>query len=144
MARFLLLAFTLLLLTMAVFAFALDTFGLLPSSPQVDFGLGRAQMPVGTVLGTWVLEAVGLIAFYLLVEGRSSAWWLDGLAIGWLAWVFRGPLLVVTVVGAARLPPDPWWAMTLSWLALYSLCGLVVAAVARSLAPARERRRGGP
>lgn len=133
MLRFLLLAFTLLLLTMAVFAFALDSFGLLPASRQVNFGLGRAQMPASTVLGTWALESVGLIAFYLLVQGRATAWWLDGLATGWVAWVFRGPLLVVTVVGAARLAPDPWWSMALGWLLVYSLCGLMVAAVGRSV-----------
>jgi len=133
MFRFLLLAVTLLVLTMAVFAFALDTFGLLPSTRQVDFGLGRGGMPAATVLGAWALESVGLVAFYLLVQGRSDAWWLDGLATGWLAWVFRGPLLVITVVGAARLPSGPWWAMALRWLLLYSFCGLMVAAVARSV-----------
>jgi hypothetical protein len=132
-ARFLLLAFTLLLLTLAVFAFALDTFELLPRTRQVDFGLGRAQMPARVVLGTWTLESLGLIAVYLLVQGRSATWWLDGLATGWVAWVFRGPLLVVTVVGAARLAPDPWWSMALGWLLVYSLCGLMVAAVGRSV-----------
>jgi hypothetical protein len=131
--RFLVLAFALLVLTMAVFAFALDTFGLIPSTREADFGFGRGELPAGAVLGTWGLEAMALIALYLLVQGRSHAWWMDGLATGWLAWVFRGPLLVVTVVGAARLPPDPWWAMTLRWLLLYSLCGLMVAAVASSL-----------
>lgn len=133
MTRFLILAFTLVVLTMAVFAFALDTLDLLPHSQQVDFGLGRGQMPPSTVLGTWTLEAVALIALFLLIQGRAGSWWLDGLATGWLAWVFRGPLLVLAVAGAARLPPGPWWQMALRWWILYSLCGLVLAGVARKV-----------
>lgn len=133
MIRFLILAFTLVVLTMAVFAFALDSLDLLPHSREVDFGLGRGQMPPSTVLATWALEAVALMALFLLIQGRAGAWWLDGLATAWLAWVFRGPLLVLAVAGAAQLPPGPWWQMALRWWFLYSLCGLVVAGVARKV-----------
>jgi hypothetical protein len=131
MVRFVLLSFVLLLLLMAVFAFGLDALGLLPHAAGVDFGLGRHQMPAATVLATWVLETVALIALFLLVHGRAGSWWLDGLATGWLAWVFRGPLLVLTVAGAAGLGPRPWWQMAVRWLVLYSLCGLLLGAVAR-------------
>lgn len=131
MARFLLLSFTLLLLTMALFAFTLDSFHLLPHTGAVEFGLGRDQMPATTVLATWVLESLALLALFLLVQGRGGTWWLDGIAAGWLAWVFRGPLLVLTVAGSTSLAPQPFWAMALRWLILYSACGLVMAAVAR-------------
>lgn len=129
--RFLLLSFTLLVLTMGTFAVSLDALDLLPRGSGVDFGHGRGQLAAPTVVATWALEAVALTALFLLVQGRAGTWWLDGLATGWLAWVFRGPLLVMAVVGAAGLAPRPWWQMTLRWWILYSLCGLLVAGLAR-------------
>lgn len=137
MIRFLLLALTLVVLTMALFAFTLDTLDLLPRSGRVDFGLGRGQMAPATVLATWVLEALALTALFLLIQGRAGSWWMDGLTTGWVAWVFRGPLLVLAVAGAAQLPPGPWWQMALRWWILYSLCGLLVAGVARRMRLAR-------
>lgn len=136
MIRFLVLAFALLLLLMGVLAFVAETFGWVPVTPQADFGFGQGQLPARTVLGLWTLEAAGLIALFLMVQGRWSRWWQDGLVTGWIAWIFRGPLLVLTVVGAARLPPDPWWAMAMRWFLLYTILGLAVAWVGRRLGTA--------
>ncbi len=71
--------------------------------------LGAAQLPAWVMLATWALEAVGLAALFLMIHGRGGRL-LAGLLAGWIAWVFRGPLLVVTVAGLAGLPPGPWWA----------------------------------
>jgi hypothetical protein len=53
------------------------------------------------------------------------------LLAGWIAWVFRGPLLVLTLVGAAGIARDPWWGTTVVWLGLYSACGVLLGLVAR-------------
>ncbi len=129
--RYLALSITLLVLAMAAFAFGLDTLGQLPRTAEVDLSFGVGHLPPRIVLGTWLVEAVGLSALLLLIQGRMATWWLDGLMAGWVAWVFRGPLLVLTATGAARLDPAPFWAMAWRWLLLYSLCGLLAAAVAR-------------
>jgi len=96
----------------------------------------RLDLPASLVLGSWVLECVGLTALFLLIqkgggEGlslRSNL--LDGLLAGWIAWVFRGPLLVLTLVGAAGVPRDPWWHITVVWLVLYTACGLLLGMLA--------------
>jgi hypothetical protein len=49
---------------------------------------------------------------------------------GWIAWIFRGPLLVVAVVVLGGLPAGPWWGLAFGWWVLYSLCGLVLGGVA--------------
>src|SRR6185295_12252577 len=105
--------------------------------PAVLSRSGVASLPGWVVLATWILEAVGLAALYLLMLGRGGSRWADGLLARWVAWVFRGPLLVVTVVGLAGLPPRPWWALAFSWWVLYTLCGLVLglAASAARLQP---------
>lgn len=131
MLRFLVLGIILLVLVMAVFAVGLDFLGLLPDTGATDFTFGRGRMPVPTVLATWVLEAIALAALFLLLQGRGGSWWLDGLLTGWIAWVFRAPLQVLTVAAATHLSPDPWWSMAVRWLALYSVCGLLLAALAR-------------
>jgi len=138
MIRFLVLAFALLLLLLGVFAFTAETLGWVPSTPQADFGFGRGQLPARTVLGIWTLEALGLIALFLMIQGRWPRWWQDGLVTGWIAWVFRGPLLVLTVAGATHLSPKPWWAMSVRWFLLYSLLGVAVASVGRRLPTGRE------
>ncbi len=89
------------------------------------------HMPLRLVLGTWLLEAFGLVALYLLIEGRSRLWWFDGLMAGWVAWIFRGPVLVITVVMAAGQPRAPWLQVTLGWWVLYTICGLALAILAR-------------
>lgn len=141
MKRFLIFALPLLVLTMALFHFALEAFGLTAGAPRLA-GLGAAVTPTPgilpvlpglvpswAILGTWCLEALGLAALFLLVHGRPGASWANGLLSGWIAWVFRGPLLVVSVTGAG-LPPGPWWAAALSWWVLYSLCGLLLGVLA--------------
>ena len=126
--RFLIFALPLLVLTMALFSFVLESLGMAPD-PAMLSRSGIPPLPGWVVLATWMLEAVGLAALFLLIQGRSGRW-MAGLLTGWIAWVFRGPLLVVTVAGLAGLPAGPWWAMAFSWWVLYTLCGLLVGAVA--------------
>jgi hypothetical protein len=127
--RFLTFALPLLVLTMGLFRFVLEVLRLAPD-PAVLSRSTVAALPGWVVLATWILEAVGLAALYLLIVGRGGSRWVAGLLAGWIAWVFRGPLLVVTVVGLAGLAPRPWWGMAFSWWILYTLCGLVLGAAA--------------
>ena len=135
MRRFLLLALPLVLLAIALFHFALEALGLADGaalSAPITSALGgqptASLLPAWALVGTWVLEAVALTALFLLVQARS-AWWLDGLLAGWIAWVFRGPLLVVTLVAATGVRPGPWWTLAFYWFLLYSLCGLLLGAL---------------
>lgn len=130
MRRFLFFALPLLVLLMALFDFALVAFGL-PQGELVTRLAGGSGFPGWAVLGTWALQALALTALFLLVLDRSGGTWSAGLLAGWIAWVFRGPLLVVTVVGLAGLPPRPWWSLAVAWLVLYSLCGLLLGGLAR-------------
>ena len=129
MRRFILLAIPLLILTMAVFHFAVEMLGFQVSPSELSSS-GGVNLPGYVQLATWTLEALGLAALFLLVHTRNEGGWTSGLLTGWIAWVFRGPLLVVTVVGLAGLPPRPWWNVTFSWWFLYSLCGLLLSGVA--------------
>jgi hypothetical protein len=134
--RFLLLSLPLLILAMALFHFALEALGKIPN-PHTISAAGARVLPPWVPLVTWTLESLGLSALFLLIYGRNSVRWLSGLLAGWIAWVFRGPLLVVSVVGIAGLPPSPWWTMALQWLILYTICGLLLggAAAASGLQP---------
>ena len=123
MRRFLLLSIPLLIVAMGLFQFALEIFHL-----QAD--PDGAVLPGWVRLATWALEALGLSTLFVLVHGRG---WVSGLLTGWIAWVFRGPLLVVAVVGYAGLPPGPWWSLAFRWWILYSLCGLLLGAVAAAV-----------
>lgn len=134
--RFLLFALPLLILTMALFHFAVEMLGL-QMDPSRLSPSGGIELPGYVRLATWGLEALGLAALFLLVHGRGWGW-TSGLLTGWIAWVFRGPLLVVTVVGAAGLPPNPWWSLAFSWWILYSLCGLLLGGVAAGIGLGRE------
>jgi len=127
--RFLLLSLPLLILAMALFHFALDALGKAPNITAIS-AAGARVLPPWVPLVTWILESLGLSALFLLIYGRNSMRWLSGLLTGWIAWVFRGPLLVVSVVGIAGLPPAPWWSMAFSWWILYTLCGLLLAGAA--------------
>jgi hypothetical protein len=96
------------------------------------------QRPVREVafssrLGGWAVEAAALTALFLLIQGRTGAWWLDGLVAGWIAWVFRGPILALTMAAWSRLPAEHWWKLSQRWFLLYSLCGIAVAIAARRL-----------
>ena len=129
--RFLIFALPLLVLTMGLFRFALEMLKMAPD-PALLSRSETAILPGWVTFATWLLEAVGLAALYLLIQGRGGSRWTAGLLTGWIAWIFRGPLLVVTVVGLAGLPPRPWWGMAFSWWILYTLCGLVLGAAAAS------------
>jgi hypothetical protein len=126
--RFLLFSLPLLLLTMALFHFALDALGKAPS-PSALSRLGGRELPAYVLLGSWFLESLGLAALYLLINGRTGRL-LAGLLTGWIAWIFRGPLLVVAVVVLGGLPAAPWWSLAFCWWILYSICGLVLGGVA--------------
>lgn len=99
----------------------------------VDGGSFGPRLDGKFVLGGWALEAVALTALFLLVQGRGGAWWLDGLLTAWMAWIFRGPVLVLAVAEQLGRRGDVWWDLSLRWLVLYSLCGLLLAAMARRL-----------
>lgn len=125
--RFLVLAVPALVLAMALFRSAVEVLGrapaLLSAAPELR------QQPVLVIL-TWLLEAVALAALYLLVQASGGSRLLNGVLTGWIAWVFRGPLLVISVVTLAGQPAGPWWHMTFSWWVLYTICGLLLGLVA--------------
>lgn len=117
---------------MALFHLALQVSGM----ERAGLAAG-ARLPNAVVLGTWLLESLGLSALFLLIQGQGSVW-LAGLLAGWIAWVFRGPLLVLTVAGtagmagAAGAPAGRWWPLALSWWFLYTVCGLLLGGTARA------------
>ncbi len=133
MFRFIVYAVPLLILLLALFGFTVELLDAEPRSGSViRLALfEQPRVPGQLVLGTWLVEASGLIALFLLAQGRFGSWWLDGLVAGWVAWVFRGPLLVITIVVAAKQPQEPWWKLAFGWWVLYSVCGLSLAILAR-------------
>ncbi len=135
MLRFTAYALPLLILLLAVFGFAVEVFDLEPAGGAVIrlAILEQSRVPAAYVLLAWLMEACGLMALYLVAQGRSGAFWLDGLLAGWLGWVFRGPLLVLTVTVAAHQSQQAWWRIVFGWFLLYSACGLALAFLARSL-----------
>lgn len=143
MRRFLFFAIPLLILFMGLFHFAQEMLGIAPDPSRLAPS-GGTPLPAWVALETWALEALALSALFLLLQGRGSGNWLSGLLTGWIAWVFRGPLLVVTVVALAGLPPRPWWSLTLSWWVLYSLCGLLLGGVANAAGLAAPRNERSP
>jgi hypothetical protein len=135
LTRYLALALPLLLLLLGLASFAAEQVaGPLDTSGLTRLGvLRQAPLPGLVILGGWLIEGLGLTALFLLVQGRSGRWWLDGLVTGWIAWIFRGPLLVVSLAALTRLPREPWWSMTVRWWLVYPLGGLLLAALARAL-----------
>ncbi|MEE8524013.1 MAG: hypothetical protein V3T72_08780, partial [Thermoanaerobaculia bacterium] len=133
LTRYILHAVPLLVLLLALFGFAVELLDVEPPNGSVIrlALLEQPQVPAAVVFGTWLMEAAGLVALYLLARGRCGAWWLDGLVAGWTAWIFRGPLLVITIVIAAEQPQEPWWTLAFGWWVLYSICGLSLAVLAR-------------
>jgi hypothetical protein len=121
--RFLILALPLVLLALGLFHFAGEALDL--SRP--------GTLPAPYLLGRWILEAAGLTALYVLVHERGLGRWAAGLASCWTAWIFRGPVLVLTVGDGSRLDSAAWWRLIVGWFVLYTICGLVMGAVARSL-----------
>ncbi len=98
-----------------------------------DGGSFGPRLDGADLLGGWTLEAVALCALFLLIQGRGGSWWLDGLLTAWIAWIFRGPVLVLAVAEHLGDGRDPWWDLTLRWLAIYSIAGLFLAFLARRL-----------
>lgn len=131
MRRFLFFSLPLLVLAMALYSFALEAFGMAPA-PALLSPSAPPRLPGWMALAIWGLESIGLAALFLMIQGRGGSRLVSGLLAGWIAWVFRGPLLVVTVVSLAGLPPGPWWALVFSWWVLYTLCGLLLGVVAVS------------
>jgi hypothetical protein len=125
--RFLVLALPTLVLVMALFRSGVEALGRTPAIESAAPQLPRMWL---VIVGTWMLEALALTALYLLVQASGGSRLLNGLLTGWIAWVFRGPLLVVAVVTLAGQPAGPWWSMTFSWWVLYSVCGLLLGVVA--------------
>ncbi len=129
MFRFTVYALPLLFVLLALFGLVVELSGLEPREDSVlKLAVTSGQrVPIQVVLGAWILEATGLLSLFLLIQGRCGGWILDGLVAGWLAWIFRGPLLVITIVVAVRQPQELWWRLAASWWVLYSLCGLALA-----------------
>ena len=116
------------MVTMGLFQFGLEMFRLQVDPSALAPG-GGVDLPGWVRLATWALESLALSTLFVLVHGRGWGG-VSGLLTGWIAWVFRGPLLVVTVVGHAGLPPGPWWSLAFRWWVLYSLCGLLLGVIA--------------
>ncbi|HSM50532.1 MAG TPA: hypothetical protein VLA75_03950, partial [Thermoanaerobaculia bacterium] len=105
MPRFLLLAFLVLLLGLGLAPFAVSALGLAPSSaPLAWAGVAAGRLPGPLQVGAWALDALALLVLVLLFRGRGGGWFFEGLAAGLLAWVFRGPLTMLSVVALAQLP----------------------------------------
>ena len=120
---------------MAIFAFGAEAGGLAPDeSALAERGLARPlAFPTEIRIGTWLLEAMALTGLFLLLQGRSGAWWLDGLMTAAIAWVFRGPLMVLSLAQITRLPREPFWGHPVHWGLVYLVSGLVLAYLARRL-----------
>lgn len=136
--RFFLQAVPLLVVLIFLFSLAAGVFDFGPA--EAITVLDWQRVSVRLLLGTWLFEAFGLVALYLLIEGRSGRRWVDGLMAGWVAWIFRGPLLVVTIVVAAGEPQASWFRLALGWWLLYTICGLALAFVSRAVESGRATR----
>lgn len=133
MFRFLFFALPLLLMAIGLWAFALDTFAADAAARLGLAGLELGRISKPLLLASWLLEALGLSALFLLLYSRGGGRWLIGIATGWVAWVFRGPLLVLAIAATTHLDAVHWWRVSLGWLVLYTLCGLLLAALAGML-----------
>lgn len=122
MVRFLVLALPLVLLALAGFHFG---------GEALDLPVPR--LPTPFLLGLWILEAAGLVGLFLLVHERHLGRWVAGIASTWTAWIFRGPVLALSAAGLSAPGVGSWGTMVLAWLGLYTVCGLLMAAVAGSL-----------
>jgi len=135
--RFVLLAVPLAVLVLALAIFAADSVGLGPDlAPLAARGLANpGGLPRGVGAAALVFEGISLAALYLLIEGRFGRWWLDGLAAGLVAWLFRGPILVLTLAALVRVPTEPIWEAARVALFADPAATLAVAALARASRP---------
>ena len=119
--RFLALSLPLLVLSFALFHFGWEALGMPSPGPPA----GRE------LLGSWLLQSLGLTGLFLFVYGRSHRL-MEGLVTAWAAWIFRGPILVLTVTSVA--PGSTGWdTLAMGWLGLYTFCGLLLAALAAAV-----------
>lgn len=134
MLRFLLLAVPLAVLVLALAAAGADLVGWgVDTDPLAARGVARPEgLPRGYEAAALLFEGVALVALYLLLEGRTGIWWLDGVAAGFAAWLFRGPLLVLTVAALTRLPTEPFWQVARIALVAEPAAAIAIAALARS------------
>lgn len=133
-ARFLALALPTAMLVLALAGFAAETLGLGPDlAPLAARGIGRpGGLPTGVRALALAFEATALVALYLLVRGRGAARLFDGVTAGLAAWLFRGPILVLSIAQLTRLPTDPFWQAARIELVALPVAGLAVAALARA------------
>jgi hypothetical protein len=124
--RFLFAALPLLFALFALFHLGLEIAGYEPELGRLVGGRDGLGLPGGWIVAAWALEALALAALYLLVVGSAPARLSSGLLAAWIAWVFRGPLLVITATGFGGLSAAPWWRLSLRWFVLYSLAGLLL------------------
>lgn len=134
MLRFVALALPLALLVLTLGGAAIAAFDLGPDlAPLAARGVARPDgAPARVEVAARILEAGGLVALTLLLAGRTARWWLDGLACGLVAWLFRGPLLVLAVAALTRLPTAPFAELVRGALALDLAAALALAALARA------------
>ena len=135
MSRFLVLALPLALLVLALGGMLLAAVGLAPDAGALAArGVARPEgLPWTVDLAARGLEAAGLVVLTLLLTGRMATWVLDGLTVGLVAWLFRGPLLVLGVASLTRLPIEPFWQLARGALALDLVAALALAALARNV-----------
>lgn len=132
--RFVLLAVPLAVLVLALAAVGAELVGF---GPELDAlaqrGVARPEgLPHTFQAAAFLFEGIALVALYLLLEGRTGLWWLDGVATGFAAWLFRGPLLVLTIAALTRLPTEPFWQVARLALIAEPAAGLAIAALFRA------------
>ena len=133
MSRFILLALLVALLLLAVADVAARALVPPPAAELARAGLAAGSLPAPLRLGAWLLEAAALTVLVLLLSGRTKTWWLEGMAAGLLAWVYRGPLALLSALAVARLPREPFWHEARTELVVLPLVGLVLGGLARRL-----------
>lgn len=141
--RFLALALPAALLVLAVAAPIAAALGMeIDTDALAARGVGRPGGLDGRhQAAALAFEATALTALFLLVEGKTRSPLVDGLLAGLAAWLFRGPLLVVTVAALTRLPTEPFWQTARVDLVALPAAGLAVGLCARFVgagAPAAE------
>ena len=138
MSRFVALAIPLALLVLSLGASLLDLAGWAPDlGPLAARGVARPDgAPLRFALASRLIEATALTALTLLLFGRTARWWSDAVACGLIAWLFRGPLLVLAVATLTRLPTTPFATLARGALALDLAAALALGGLARvTLAP---------
>lgn len=130
LTRFLLLSIPLLVMIMALFGLIQEVVGV-----DAPGGFGWHPRAHGTriVIASFLLESVALVALFLLARGRAPTWWMDGLLAAWLAWLLRGPLVILGVASYAGAGLMPWRHLAIGWWVLYTVCGLILSILSRRI-----------